>query len=94
MPEKQITQPEWRPAWFTGKTINEPIFCQEFLEKYQLAYTERAFFSVNGKVTDENALRSTIYQLLEPFLVTGLSKKVDDIMKDLRIKAQVRELLP
>ena len=94
MPEKQITQPEWRPAWFTGKTINEPIFCQEFLEKYHLAYTEKAFFSVNGKVTDENSLRSTIYQLLEPFLVTGLSKKVDDIMKDLRIKAQVRELLP
>ena len=94
MPEKQMPQPEWRPAWFTGKTINEPIFCQEFLEKFKLAYTEKAFFSVNGKVTDENALRATIYQMLEPFLVTGLSKKVDDIMKDLRIKAQVRELPP
>ena len=49
---------------------------------------------MNGKVTDENALRATIYQMLETFLVTGLSKKVDDIMKDLRIKAQVRELPP
>ena len=39
-------------------------------------------------------MRQTIYQQLEPFIVTGMSKKVDDIMKDLRIKAQVTGLLP
>ncbi len=94
MPEKRITRLDWWPEWFTGKTINEPIFCQEFLEKHHLAYTENSFFSSNGKVTDENNLRSDIYHLLEPFVITGLSKKVDNILKDLRIKAQVKELLP
>ena len=94
MPEKKITRLDWWPAWFTGKTINEPIFCREFLEKHRLAHTENSFFSPNGKVTDENNLRSAIYHLLEPFVVSSLSKKVDDIMKDLRIKAQVKELLP
>jgi len=94
MPEKKITRLDWWPEWFTGKTINEPIFCQEFLEKHHLAHTENSFFSPNGKVTDENNLRSAIYHLLEPFVVSSLSKKVDDIMKDLRIKAQVKELLP
>ena len=94
MPEKKTSRPEGWPEWFTGKTINEPVFCQEFLEKHHLAYTENSFFSPNGKVTDENLLRSAIYHLLEPFVVTALSKKVDDIMKDLRIKAQVKELLP
>ena len=94
MAENKFTRLDWWPEWFTGKTVNEPIFCREFLEKHQLAYTENAFFSVNGKVTDENALRSAVYQLIEPFIVTSVSKKVDDIIKDLRIKAQVKELLP
>ena len=94
MQEKKITRLDWWPEWFTGKTINEPIFCQEFLEKHRLAYSENCFFSPNGKVTDENNLRSAIYHLLEPFVISGLSKKVDDILKDLRIKAQVKELLP
>ena len=94
MAEKKIVRLEWWPEWFTGKTINEPIFCREFLEKHHLAYSENCFFSPNGKVTDENNLRSAIYHLLEPFVVSSLSKKVDDIMKDLRIKAQVKELLP
>ena len=91
--KKIVRQPCW-PDWFTGRTINEPIFCREFLTKYRLAYTENSFFSVEGKVTDENALRAVIYRMVERFVVTGVSKKVDDIMKDLRIKAQVTGLLP
>lgn len=94
MAEKKIERLDWWPKWFTGKTINEPVFCREFLEKHRLAYTENCFFSPDGKVTEENQLRSMIYHLLELFVITGLSKKVDDIMKDLRIKAQLKELLP
>ncbi len=94
MAKKKIERLDSWPEWFTGKTVNEPIFCRKFLEKHRLAYTENCFFSPNGKVTEENQLRSAIYHLLEPFVITGLSKKVDDIMKDLRIKAQVKMLLP
>ncbi len=94
MAKKKIERLDSWPEWFTGKTVNEPIFCRKFLEKHCLAYTENCFFSPNGKVTEENQLRSAIYHLLEPFVITGLSKKVDDIMKDLRIKAQVKMLLP
>ena len=92
--KKKIVRQPWWPDWFTGRTINEPIFCREFLKKYQLAYTENSFFSVEGKVTDENALRAVIYKMVERFVVTGVSKKVDDIVKALRITAQVKELLP
>ena len=93
-PKKKIVRQPWWPDWFTGRTINEPIFCREFLTKYRLAYTENSFFSVEGKVTDENALRAVIYKMVERFVVTGVSKKVDDIVKALRITAQVKELLP
>ena len=92
--EKKIERQPWWPDWFTGRTINEPIFCREFLKKYRLAYTENSFFSTEGKVTDENTLRAVIYQMVERFVVTGVSKKVDDIVKALRITAQVKELLP
>ena len=93
-PKKKIERQPWWPDWFTGRTINEPIFCREFLKKYRLAYTENTFFSEEGKVTDENALRAVIYKMVERFVVTGVSKKVDDIVKALRITAQVKELLP
>ena len=86
-PKKKIVRQPWWPDWFTGRTINEPIFCREFLTKYRLAYTENSFFSVEGKVTDENALRAVIYKMVERFVVTGVSKKVDDIVKALRITA-------
>ena len=89
MAQKKIERLDTWPEWFTGKTINEPIFCREFLERHHLAYTENSFFTTEGRVTNEDAMRQTIYQQLEPFIVTGMSKKVDDIMKDLRIKAQV-----
>ena len=92
--KKKIVRQPWWPDWFTGRTINEPIFCREFLKKYRLAYTENSFFSVEGKVTDENALRAVIYKMVERFVVTGVSKKVDDIVKALRITVQVKELLP
>ena len=88
--KKKIVRQPWWPDWFTGRTINEPIFCREFLKKYRLAYTENSFFSVEGKVTDENALRAVIYKMVERFVVTGVSKKVDDIVKALRITAQVK----
>ena len=94
MAQKKIERLDTWPEWFTGKTINEPIFCHEFLERHRLAYTENSFFTTEGRVTNEDAMRQTIYQQLEPFIVTGMSKKVDDIMKDLRIKAQVTGLLP
>lgn len=94
MAQKKIERLDTWPAWFTGKTINEPIFCREFLERHHLAYTENSFFTTEGRVTNEDAMWQTIYQQLEPFIVTGMSKKVDDIMKDLRIKAQVTGLLP
>ena len=94
MAQKKIERLDTWPEWFTGKTINEPIFCREILERHKLAYTENSFFTTEGRVTNEDAMRQTIYQQLEPFIVTGMCKKVDDIMKDLRIKAQVTGLLP
>ena len=49
MAQKKIERLDSWPEWFTGKTINEPIFCREFLERHKLAYTENSFFTTEGR---------------------------------------------
>ena len=58
MAQKKIERLDTWPEWFTGKTINEPIFCREFLERHYLAYTENSFFTTEGRVTNEDAMES------------------------------------
>ncbi len=93
MPEK-ITRPDWWPEWYNGKTVNEPLFCKEFLEQHRLAYADGAFYTPDGKLPDEQRLRTVIYGLLEPLVQTGLGRRVDDIIRSLRIKAQTDALPP
>ena len=45
------------PAWFDGKRINEGIFCTEFLRDYPMLSVNGTFFTVNGRVRDENRLK-------------------------------------
>ena len=94
MTKQSVQLPEDCPIWYDGKTISEPLFCHEFLSSHLLVHTERAFFTPEGKVADENTLRSQIYDLLEPFINTSVTKKIDNIMGLLRIKAHVDELPP
>ena len=45
------------PAWFDGKSINEALFCDDFLSRHKIIYTNGAFFTPDGRVTDELLLR-------------------------------------
>lgn len=94
MGEKKVARPEWWPEWYNGKSVMEPAFCQAFLAKYPLACIENSFFSANGKVTNESVMRSVIYRMVQPFVTSAVSKKVDDIMKALRMEAAIEELPP
>ena len=49
------------PTWFDGKKINEAMFCEEFLRDYPMVTVNGAFFTVNGRVHDENRLKKVIY---------------------------------
>ena len=91
---EQETRPDWWPDWYNGKTINEPLFCEDYLKTHKLAYTERTFFTPWGQLADDDTIRSDVYRLLEPFVATALSKKVDDVIRDLRIKAMVDGMKP
>ena len=94
MPRQMTVPPEGWPDWFDGKTVNEAVFCQQFLQEHLLVHTEHFFFTPEGKVTDENTLRMQILKQLEPFIRTGVTKKIDSIAGLLRIKAHVDDLPP
>ena len=53
------------PRWFDGKTINEARFCEEFLERHRIVFTSGAFFTPDGRVTDDLQLRTEIFDSLK-----------------------------
>ena len=40
-----------QPVWFDGKSINEALFCDDFLSRHKIIYTNGAFFTPDGRVT-------------------------------------------
>ena len=82
------------PIWFDGRYINESLFCQEFLENHKIIYANRAFFTPEGRVSDEMPLRGEIYEVLKGSVLNGLSKKVSNILDVLKLEAQVEDFPP
>ena len=87
-------RPETWPVWYDGKTVNEAIYCQEFLSKHKLIYAENAFFTVNGRLSDTATLKKVIYRDVAPYLVTNVSKKINNIIELLKITAHVANFRP
>ena len=54
-----------QPVWFDGKSINEALFCDDFLSRHKIIYTNGAFFTPDGRVTDELPLRGEIFEELK-----------------------------
>ena len=48
------------PVWFDGQNINEALFCEEFLQERRIIFANRAFFTPNGRVTDDIFLRGEV----------------------------------
>ena len=86
--------PEDCPIWYDGKTVNEALFCSEFLENHQLLSSERQLFTPEGLVTDDTAIREAIYRELAPYASSGISKKIQSLIELLKISAYVADFPP
>jgi putative DNA primase/helicase len=62
---EQSLQATEYPVWFNGKTVNEALFCEEFLREHKMLFTNGAFFTPDGRVTNPLPLRREIYDKLE-----------------------------
>ena len=51
------------PVWFKKGLFNESLFCDDFLSTHQLLYSNGAFFTPEGRVTDTMNLRCEIFPI-------------------------------
>lgn len=82
------------PNWLTANgQVDELTFVREFLKNYRkMIYVDGAFFTTNGRISDENLLRKEIYIFLSRSIKFGLSRKVERILDVMRIECFQQEL--
>lgn len=81
-----------QPVWFDGKKVNESAFCRAFLSGYPMICVNGSFFTKEGRVCDENMLRREIYNVVHPYIKSGVAKKLDGILELLRVEAYTPDL--
>ena len=73
------------PEWFDGKKINEVSFCQSFLETHPMKCIQGKFFTVDGLVEDEEALRMEIFEQIKEYASSGVAKKASQLLDALKL---------
>ena len=80
------------PVWYDGKKVNEVLFCQEFLRVHPMVCVKGSFFSVDHRITDERELKKEIYDMLCPYVLSCVARKVDGLVEALRSEAYLEDL--
>ena len=82
------------PIWFDGTNINEALFCDEFLSSRKIIFANGAFFTPDGRVTDDLPLRGEIYEELKCCAVNNIPRKITNILEVMRLAAHVEDFAP
>lgn len=91
---KKNNPPDGVPVWFDGKNINEALFCDEFLQTHKILFTNGAFFTPEGRVTDELPLRGEIFEELKCCAVSNIPRKISNIVELMKLAALVEDFPP
>lgn len=90
--ERQRLDNGWDAApWFDGKKVNEVLLCQDFLSRYPVKCINGRFFSVDGMLSD-GEMERRLYEIVKPYLVSGVEKKVRQIVAALKLEAHAGEM--
>lgn len=82
------------PMWFDGKSINEALFCEGFLRTRQIIFANGAFFTPDGRVTDDLPLRGEIFEELKYCAVNNIPRKISNIIEIMKLAAHVEDFPP
>ena len=82
------------PIWFDGTNINEALFCDEFLSSRKIVFADRAFFTPDGRVTDDLPLRGEIYEELKCCAVNNIPRKITNILEVMKLAAHIGDFVP
>ncbi len=92
---RNVIEPSWdNPIWFDGKKINEALFCDDFLSRHQLLFSNGAFFTPDGRVTDILPLKGEIFEELKYCAVDNIPKKINNIVEVMKLVAQTENFPP
>lgn len=78
------------PSWLVDSQINEVIFAKEYLEKQPLRCLHGSLYSIDGYVPDET-IKSNIFKAIKDYMVTGVDKKIENLLKVIKISCQVED---
>ena len=84
---------EEQPGWYNGQFLDEVGFCCDFICRHPMVCVGGKFFSKEGRIHDENGIKKQIYEMLRPYLKSGLAKKCSNLLEMLRMEAY-RDNLP
>lgn len=82
------------PIWWDGKDVVEAVFCEEFMDCHQITYDENAFFTPEGRMTDELPLRRAIYNALKDYAVKNIPHSINNIVELLKFYDTGIDLAP
>lgn len=80
------------PRWLQDKHFNEVLFCEDFLSAHPMVCVDGSFFTVEGRVTDEEGIRKQIYEMLRPHFTSGTARRATGLLATLRLEAYTPEL--
>ena len=82
------------PVWFDGTNINEAAFCEEFLHTHKILFSNNAFFTPEGRITDDLPLRGEIFESLKHYAINNVPRKVTNILEVMKLAAYVEDFPP
>ena len=82
------------PVWFDGKSVNEALFCADFLSRHKLIYASGAFFTPDGRMSDEMPLREEIFEELKACTANNIPRKISNILEVLKLAAHREDFAP
>ena len=82
------------PVWFDGTNINEAAFCEEFLHTHKILFANNAFFTPEGRITDDLPLRGEIFESLKHYAINNVPRKVTNILEVMKLVAYIEDFPP
>ncbi len=80
------------PLWFDGKKVNEVLFCEDYLQKHPMKCIGGSLFTTEGRISDEESVRKEIYEMLRPYLSSGLAKRASGLLEMVKLEAYAPNL--
>ena len=82
------------PSGLTARASTKPCFVMIFSAGHKIIYTNGAFFTPDGRVTDDLPLRSEIFDELRCCAVSNIPRKISNIVELMKLAALLEDFPP